>query len=193
MCPTSGSDAIDLIQLIAALIELAAGGGDLDGAVVGNVDLGAGLLHDLADDLAARADDLADLVDRDREHFDARRMLAELGACLRERLAHLAEDVQAAVLRLRKRDPHDLFGDAGDLDVHLQRGHAALGAGHLEIHVAEMVFVAENVGKDGEPLLFLDQAHGDAGGRPLERNARIHQRQRGAANRRHRGRAVRTR
>ena len=102
MCPTSGSDAIDLIQLIAALIELAAGGRDLDGAVVGNVDLGAGLLHDLADDLAARADDLADLVDRDREHLDARRMLAELGAGLRERLAHLAEDVQAAVLRLRQ-------------------------------------------------------------------------------------------
>ena len=41
-----------------------------------------------------------------------------------QRLRHLAEDVQAAVLRLAERDPHDLFGDAGDLDVHLQRGDA---------------------------------------------------------------------
>ena len=42
-----------------------------------------------------------------------------------ERLGHLAEDVHAAVLGLGQRDLHDLLGDAGDLDVHLQRGDAA--------------------------------------------------------------------
>ena len=36
------------------------------------------------------------------------------------RLVHLAQDVQAAALGLIQRDAHDLFGDAGDLDVHLQ-------------------------------------------------------------------------
>ena len=113
------------------------------------------------------------------------------GAC--ERLGHLAEDVQAAVLGLAERDLHDLFGDAGDLDVHLQRGDALFGAGHLEVHVAEMVLVAEDVGEHGVALVLQDQAHGDAGGRPLERHAGIHQRQRGAADRRHRRRAVRTR
>ena len=41
-------------------------------------------------------------------------------------------------------------GDAGDLDVHLQRGDAVRGAGDLEVHVAEMVLVAEDVGEDGE-------------------------------------------
>ena len=40
------------------------------------------------------------------------------------RVGHLAEDVQAAGLGLRQRDLHDLFGDALDLDVHLQRGDA---------------------------------------------------------------------
>src|SRR5262249_27347876 len=105
----------------------AVGGRDLDRAVVGDVNLGSGLLHDLADHLAARADHLADLVDRDRDHFDARRVRAELGAMRGERLAHLAEDVHAAVLGLAERDPHDLLVDAGDLDVHLQRGDAALG------------------------------------------------------------------
>ena len=67
-----------------------------------------------------------------------------------ERLGHLAEDVQAAVLRLVQRDVHDLLGDRGDLDVHLQRGDAVLGAGDLEVHVAEMILVAEDVGEDGE-------------------------------------------
>ena len=38
------------------------GGGDVDGAVVLDVDLGAGLGGDLLDDGAALADDLADLV-----------------------------------------------------------------------------------------------------------------------------------
>ena len=80
-------------------------------------------------------------------------------------LRHLAEDVHAAVLRLVERDAHDLLGDAGDLDVHLQRGDALLGAGHLEVHVAEVVLVAEDVGEHGEALAFLDQAHGDAGHR----------------------------
>ena len=51
-------------------------------------------------------------------------------------------------------DRHDLLGDAGDLDVHLQRGDAALGAGDLEVHVAEMILVAEDVGsapRNGRP------------------------------------------
>jgi hypothetical protein len=80
-----------------------------------------------------------------------------------DRLAHLAQDMQPAVLGLIERDAHDLLGDAGDLDVHLQRGDAAVGAGHLEVHVAQMILVAQDVGEHGEALAFLDQAHGDAG------------------------------
>ena len=164
--------------------------GDLDGAVVFDVDLGAGLLGDLADHLAARADHLADLVGRDGDHLDARRMLAELGARRGDRLGHLAEDVQAAVLGLGQRDPHDLLGDAGDLDVHLQRGDAAFGPGDLEVHVAEVILVAENVGQHRVALVLENEPHGDARGRPLQRHTGVHQRERGAAHRRHRRRAV---
>ena len=53
-------------------------------------------------------------------------------------------------------------GDGGDLDVHLQRGDALLGAGDLEVHVAEVILVAEDVGQHGEAAVFLDQAHRDA-------------------------------
>jgi hypothetical protein len=94
-----------LIQLIAAFMASPLADADLHGAVVGDVDLGAGLLHDLADHLAAGADHLADLVDRDVEHLDARRVLAELVAVLVERLRHLAQDVQAAILRLDRAQP----------------------------------------------------------------------------------------
>ena len=193
MWPTSGSEAIDLIQLIAALIEFGVGGCDLHRAIILDVDLGTGLLDDLADHLAAAADNFADLVDGNLEGLDARSMLAEFGARGVDGLRHLAKDMQAAVLRLAQRDLHDLFGDAGDFDVHLQRGDAVFGAGDLEVHVAEMIFVAENVREHGVALVFQDQAHGDARRRPLQRHAGVHQRERRTAHRRHRGRAVRTR
>ena len=86
-----------------------------------------------------------------------------------------------AVPRLIERDAHDLLGDRGDLDVHLQRRDAALGAGDLEVHVAEMVLVAEDVGQHGKAVRLLDQPHRDPGDRARQRHAGIHQRQRGAA------------
>jgi hypothetical protein len=140
---------------------------------------------------AAGTDHFADLVGRDLEGLDARSMLAEFGAGGVDRLCHLAEDVDAAVLGLSERHLHDLFGDAGDLDVHLQGGDALFGAGDLEVHVAEMILVAKDVGEHGVTLVFEDQAHRDARRRPLQRHAGIHQRERGSAHGRHRGRAVR--
>ena len=48
----------------------------------------------------------------------------------------------------------DLFGDAFDLDVHLQGGNALSGTGHLEVHVAQVIFVTQDVGQDDEALAF---------------------------------------
>ena len=47
-----------------------------------------------------------------------------LGARARQRLVHLAEDVEPAFLRLLERLLHDLEIEALDLDVHLDRGDA---------------------------------------------------------------------
>ena len=69
---------------------------------------------------------------------------------MRQRFLHQMQDVHPALARLRQRDGHDLLGDALDLDVHLQRGDAAVGAGDLEVHVAQMILVAEDVGQHRE-------------------------------------------
>ena len=175
------------IQSIARCACSDVGGRDLDRAVVLDVDLAAGLLDDLADHLAAGADHLADLLLRHVDDGDARRGRRHVVARAGDRLGHLAQDVHPPVARLRQRDAHDLGRDRGDLDVHLQRGDAALGAGHLEVHVAEMVLVAQDVGQHGEAAILLDQAHGDARHRPLQRHAGVHQRERAAAHRGHRG------
>ena len=76
---------------------------------------------------------------------------------------------------LRQRRGHDLARDAEDLDVHLQRSHAVGRAGDLEVHVAEMVLVAEDVGEHHEGLVFLDEAHRHTGDRGLGRHAGVHQ------------------
>src|SRR5215468_2401704 len=79
-----GGDRLDPVD--RRLDGLALGGRDLDGAIVLDVDLGAGLLHDLADHLAARADHFADLVGRDLHRLDAWRMLTKLIAAMADRL-----------------------------------------------------------------------------------------------------------
>ena len=87
----------------------------------------AGLLDDAADGLAAGADDVADLVGLDLQREDARRVRRQLLARRRQRLGHLAEDVEAAVARLVERRLQDLAGQALDLDVHLHGGDARRG------------------------------------------------------------------
>ena len=80
----------------------------MDGAVLLDVDLGARLLLDAADHLAAAADDVADLVHRDVDRLDAGRELRELLARRLDGLQHGVQDVGAALARLRERAGQDL-------------------------------------------------------------------------------------
>ena len=94
-------------------------------------------------------------------------------------------------LRLLQRLMHQGGRDAADLDVHLQGRDAALGPADLEIHIAQMIFQAQNIGQDHDAILFLDQSHRDAGHRLFDRHTRIHHRQGSTADSRHGRRAVR--
>ena len=98
--------------------------------------------------------------------------------------------MNAGILGLGQCDLHDFLGDALDLDVHLQRGDAVGGAGHLEVHVAQVIFIAQDVGQHGEAVAVLDQAHGDTGDVRLQRHASVEQRQTAAADGSHRRRAI---
>ena len=121
-------------------------GADVDRAVVLDGDLGAGLVLDLVDHLALGADDLADLVDRDLDRDDPRRVRRHLVGRV-DRLVHHVEDVQPGVLGLGQRRGQHRGGDAVELGVQLERGDELRGAGDLEVHVAERVLGAEDVGQ----------------------------------------------
>ncbi len=165
--------------------------GDQHRAVVGDVELAAGLVLDAADDLAAGADDLTDLVRVDLDGGDPRGVGGEVAARLGEGLLHLPEDVQPPLARLTEGLLEDLAGNAADLDIHLQGGNPVLGAADLEVHVAEVVLHPLDVGEDGELVTLLHQPHGDPRGRFGERHAGVHQRQDAAAHGGHGGGAVR--
>src|SRR5699024_8367680 len=138
---------------------------------------------DLVDHLAAGSDDFADLLGVDGEAHDLGRVGAQVIPGLAQGLQHDAQDVQTALQRLRQSGLENVAVNARDLDVHLNGGDAVHGARHLEVHVAQEVFQALDVGEHNHLAGFrvLNQAHGHAGHGGVNRHARIHQGQGGAA------------
>ena len=135
---------------------------DLDHAVIVDVNFGTGQFHNLADNLAARADHFADFIGWNLQRFDLGRVFAK-ALRGRQRFVHFTQDMQAAIAGLSQSLGHNLGRDACDLDVHLHRGDAVGGACNLEIHIAKVIFVAQDIGQNGiAAIVFQDQTHRDA-------------------------------
>ncbi len=140
---------------------------------------------DRLDVLAPGPNQSADAVGGDLQLFHARHGVLEVRTLFADGLRHLAQDVQAALLGLGQRFLNDLTGDPGDLDVHLNGGHPCGGTGHFEVHVAQVIFVTQDVGQDLIASAVGDQPHGDTGDRCFYRDTRVHQGHGGGANRAH--------
>src|ERR1017187_4394065 len=166
---------------------------DVDRAVVFDIYLAACGFHDTLDDLALWSDDGADLLGVDVNGGDARRVLGEFGAVGLDRFFHLIEDQAARFAGLLECLLRQLQAQTVQLEIGLEAGDALAGAGDLEIHVAEMIFGAKDVGEHGglAGLLIHDEADGDARDGRFHRHASIQQGEGGTADARHRGRAVR--
>src|SRR6185295_384684 len=156
-----------------------------------DVDLGPGLGADLLDHLAARSDHFADLVGIDHHDVDPRSVRRQLGPRLGDRRIHDVEEMHPRLPRLFQGVRHQLIGNARDLDVHLERGHARARPGHLEVHVAEVILDSLDVGQDRDVLALLDQPHRHSGDVRLDRHAGVHEREAAATDGRHRGGPVR--
>ena len=124
----------------------------VDRAVVLDVDLGAGRLPECPDGLAARADQQADLFRIDLDVRAAAGRSWQISAARpRDGREHRACRISTAGLAgLVERGPDDLLVDAVDLEVELDAGDAVVRAGDLEVHVAEVVLVAHDVGQQDE-------------------------------------------
>ncbi len=145
----------------------------------------------LADHLAARPNDRANLFGVNVQGGHARRVDREVGARGGQDAGNDAENLAARLTGLGQSLGHDLGRDAFDFDVHLQSSDAHGRAGHFKIHVAEVIFDALNISQDGIAVLVLHQAHRDARDRSGDRHARVHEGEGRAAHRSHRSRAIR--
>ena len=123
--------------------------------------------------------------------MDARSKSALLRLGAGDGCVHGVKQLQTSAARLLESLPHNLRGDAHDLDVHLEGGDALARAGHLEVHVAVVVFGTGDVGQDSVLLALFHQAHGDARDCALERDAGLHEGERCPADRSHRRGSVR--
>ena len=152
-----------------------------------------GGLLDVLDHLSARADNRTDHILRNDDLYDARYAGLVVLTRLGDALGDLAEDVHAAFAGLLQRGGQHLVGESVDLDIHLRGGDTVGGARHLEIHVAQVVLIAQNIRQHGPPAAcgIRDQTHGDTRYGFLDLHAGVHQREGSGADRRHRRRAVR--
>ena len=158
---------------------------DEDSAAVVDVDLDPGGFDDLFDHLAAWSNHGPDFLGVDLHRDNPRCKRRKLSARLVESFAHLAQNMQPANPGLFKRFAQNAHVETIDFDVHLQGGDAVLGAGDLEVHVAEMIFDAKNVGQNFIFVAFFDQAHGHATDHIFKRHAGIHHGQSAGTGTRH--------
>ena len=153
-----------------------ADGVDVDGAIVFDVDFGAGLGLDAFDDLTARPDEFTDPIWWDLGAFDARGVGAE-GRWLTDGGVHHLDDVEPCFASLVDGFLEDAEGDPWEFEVQLVAGDAGFGAAEFEVHVTEVVLAAEDVdhGEVARHFVVLvelaDEADGDACDWRGERNA----------------------
>ena len=119
-------------------------------------------------------------------------MILDGGTRFGDRFLDLTQDVHTAVVGLCQCFGEHFIGKSFYFDVHLTSRDTVFGTRYLEVHIAQVVFVAQNVRKDGELAGFLvgDKAHGDTRYRFGNLDTGIHQSQRTGAYRSHRGRSV---
>ncbi len=142
-----------------------------------NSDSGAGFFLYGLNHFTALADDSANEFLIDGHVYDARNVrlivFAWCGNCFVDEL----ENVQASLFGLAESLLKNFVGQTVALDIHLGGSDAVGGTGHLEVHVAQVVFVAEDVAEHGvlHVALIGDKSHGDACHRLLHLHASVEQ------------------
>ena len=188
-----------LDDFLGTLEALGVVGVDVDeavGALFLHVDLRTGLRDDPLDGLATGADDEADLVLGDDDSLNAGGILAHLAAWCGEGLGHVRKDESAVLAGVVDGGGHELVADALELEVELEAGDSLFGSAELEVHVAEVILAADDVGQQGVAgeltliVILGHQTHGDTGDGALDGNTRIHEGEHAGADGGHRGGAV---
>ena len=134
-------------ELFSASHGRAGVGVETNGAVVFHVHLGARFGADAFDGFATRSDEKPDLILSDFKHLDLGGVGGELVAMAGQDGGHELEDVVTSfggavdgVLEHRQ-------GETGEFEIELESSDSFGGAAKFEVHIAEVVFAANDVGQ----------------------------------------------
>ncbi len=149
-------------------------------------------LLDALDDFSARADNSTDKLFGDEHGDDTRHVGLVVLTGGRNGVLYYIENMQAAVASLVEGAFKHLIAQAVALDIHLCGSDTFAGTCHLEVHVAKVVLVAENIGEDGilAGSVIGDKTHGDTADRALHLHTCIKQGEGSGAYGGHRRRTV---
>src|SRR5262245_27102528 len=123
----------------------AAGGVDVNRTIVLDVNLSTSLGHDPLDRFATWANERTSLCAIDFGGLDSGRVLAQLRPRLGQRAGHDLKNLAPRVTRTVNRFAEDLVADARELQVELKSSDTGFGSAKFEVHVAEMIFGADDV------------------------------------------------
>ena len=156
-------------------------------------DHSTGLSLNTLNNLTARAYYSTNHIFRNDEAYDTRSVRLEVCTRCRHALKNLTEDIHTCLVCLCQRVLQDLITQTIYFDIHLTSRQTIFRTRGLEVHVTEVILVAENIAQDSVVLTLVlrDQTHCDTRNRFLHRNTCIHQRQRTGTNGCHRTRSVR--
>ena len=152
--------------------------------------MATGFFGQRTNDCAAFADHIADFFRIDLHGVELGGKVAHLSFGLAHGFLHFAQNVHTRLFGLGQSNLHDFLGDALNFDVHLQSSDAVGGTGNFEVHVAQVIFVTQDVGQHREAVAILDEAHGDTCHVRFHGNTRIHHGQAAATDGSHGRRSI---
>ena len=137
---------------------------------------------DFSNGFSSGADEDPDLFRTDLDGRNDGCKFGNILSRLYDGLLHLIQNMKPAIPGLLKGLLHDFLGETVNLDVHLKSRNPVACSGNLEIHVAKMVFVADNIGKDNDLFSVRNQSHSHSGYGFLEGDAGVHEGETTSAN-----------
>ncbi len=102
----------------------------------------------------------------------------------------MIHDEMACLFSLKQGLFHGIARESFDFEVHLEGGNAVFCAADFEVHITEVVFIADDVSEHGVSVAFGDEAHGDACDGSFDGDAGVHKGEASGANGGHGGGAV---
>ena len=133
-------------------------------------------LH-LLDNLSARANDSANELLGNIELLDARNLRLQFRTRLSNSVGDAVQNVLTTGFGLHQGLLQNIERQTVTLDIHLGSSQTILRTSGLEVHIAQVVLIAEDIGEHGI-LVFtgvLDETHGDSADGLLDGHTGIHQ------------------